>query len=84
MANRWRNIASLTMSAVPSFFFQRALVEELHFALVEAVAFALPTRLARNQYSGSELGPSIQTIPSALGADHFISNTSPPTDPDND
>jgi hypothetical protein len=39
----WRNIASLTMSGGVKQFsntLQHALVEERHFALVEAVAFA--------------------------------------------
>jgi hypothetical protein len=41
----WRNIASLTMSAVKQFSstLQHALVEGRNSALVEAVAFALPT-----------------------------------------
>jgi hypothetical protein len=42
----WRNIASLTMSAVSSTFRAQQSVhsEERHFALVEAFAFALPTK----------------------------------------
>jgi hypothetical protein len=41
-----RNIASLTMSAASSTFWAYESVhsEERHFALVEAVAFAMPTQ----------------------------------------
>ena len=43
---------------------QHALEEERHFALVEDVP--IQPRLARNQYSGLELGPTHASLRSAL------------------
>ena len=37
---------------------RRALEQKRHFALVEVVALLYQPRLARNQYSGQELGPT--------------------------
>src|SRR5208282_2373674 len=69
----WRNIASLTMSAVSSTFeaHQSVQSEERHFALVEAfavaVAFALPTKGSpRNPVSGQGLSRTHASLRSQL------------------
>ena len=68
----WRNIASLTMSAVSSTFeaHQSVQSEERHFALVEAVAvaFALPTkaRLVIGSRPGTQSDPCVSSVTTSI------------------
>jgi hypothetical protein len=55
---------------------QHALVEERHFALVEGVALLHQPRLARNPYSGLELGPTQASLRSRTAIMITSSNSS--------
>ena len=54
---------------------RRALVEERHFALVDGFAFS-NRRLARNQFSGQELGPTHASLRSQSAIMITTSNSS--------
>jgi hypothetical protein len=55
---------------------QHALVEERHFALDEAVAFALPTKGSLVIVSGQELGPTHASLRSRTAIMITTSNSS--------
>jgi hypothetical protein len=55
---------------------RRALEQKRHFALVEVVALLYQPRLARNQYSGQELGPTHAISSSATAIMITTSNSS--------